>query len=143
MKRYCASCGSPTEYTIKKPLFCSSCAKPFDKIEEKPTKSVIENIQIKKPTIAKKIYIEEAELDNDINYDDDQDVNEVPNISKLQIETQSDQVVRGVKLKDLMGTSGSENSKKERRKEKVKKVSKKQVLEDFAKEASSLRRSKK
>jgi predicted amidophosphoribosyltransferase len=80
MKRYCASCGSPTEYTIKKPLFCSSCAKPFDKIEEKPTKSVIENIQIKKPTIAKKIYIEEAELDNDINYDDDQDVNEVPNI---------------------------------------------------------------
>jgi hypothetical protein len=64
-------------------------------------------------------------------------------ISKLQIETQSDQVVRGVKLKDLMGTSGSENSKKERRKEKVKKVSKKQVLEDFAKEASSLRRSKK
>jgi len=139
MKRYCISCGGPTEYSIKKPIFCSNCGASF----EQNTEKVIEKVQIKKPIIAKKIYIEEPELDNDINYDDDQDVNEVPNISKLQVETQSDQVVRGVKLKDLMGTSGSENSKKERRKEKAKKVSKKQVLEDFAKEASSLRRSKK
>jgi hypothetical protein len=139
MKRYCISCGGPTEYSIKKPIFCSNCGASF----EPNTEKVIEKVQIKKPIIAKKIYIEEPELDNDINYDDDQDVNEVPNISKLQVETQSDQVVRGVKLKDLMGTSGSENSKKERRKEKAKKVSKKQVLEDFAKEASSLRRSKK
>lgn len=143
MKRYCASCGSPTEYTIKKPLFCSSCAKPFDKIEEKPVKPVIENIQVKKSTIAKKIHIEEPELDYDIDYnDDDQDVKEVPNISKLQIEAPLDKPVRGVKLKDLMGTSTNENSKKERRKEKAKKTSKKQILEDFAKEAGSLRKSK-
>jgi len=143
MKRYCALCGSPTEYTIKKPLFCSSCAKPFDKIEEKPTKSVAENIQVKKPTIAKKIYIEGPELDYDIDYNDgDQDVKEVPNISKLQIEAPLDKPVRGVKLKDLMGTSTDQNSKKERRKEKAKKVSPKQTLEDFAKEAGSLRKNK-
>ena len=59
MKRYCASCGSPTEYTIKKPLFCSSCAKPFDKIEEKDAKPVVQKVLMQKKTIANKKYIED------------------------------------------------------------------------------------
>jgi len=143
MKRYCASCGSPTEYTIKKPLFCSSCAKPFDKIEEKDAKPVVQKVLMQKKTISNKKYVEEPELDYDIDYnDDDKDVKEVPNISKLQIEAPLDKPVRGVKLKDLMGTSTDQNSKRERRKEKAKKVSSKQILEDFAKEAGSLRKNK-
>ena len=64
----------------------------------------------------------------------------MPNISNLQIETSSEDPIRGIKLKDLMGTST--NVKKERKKEKSKKVSKKQTLEDFAREAGSLRKNK-
>ena len=33
MKRYCTSCGSPTEYSVKKPIFCSNCGNSFDKIQ--------------------------------------------------------------------------------------------------------------
>ena len=143
MKRYCDSCGSTTEYKIKKTLFCSSCAKPFDKIEEKAEKPVAQKVLMQKKTISNKKYIEEPELDYDIDdNEDDKDVKEVPNISKLQIEAPLDKPVRGVKLKDLMGTSTDQNSKKERRKEKAKKVSSKQTLEDFAKEAGSLRKNK-
>lgn len=29
---YCTSCGSPTNYTIKKPSFCSGCGKAFQNI---------------------------------------------------------------------------------------------------------------
>ncbi len=85
MKRYCTSCGGPTEYSIKKPIFCSNCGGAF----EATAQEILEKVQIKKPIISKKIYIEQAELDDDIN-DDDQDVKEVPKISKLQIEAPSD-----------------------------------------------------
>ena len=142
MKRYCASCGSPTEYTIKKPLFCSSCAKPFDKLDEAPTKPVVQKVLMQKKTISNKKYTDEIDSDIDTDFDTEEDDISVPNISKLEVEAPLDQTVRGVKLKDLMGTSANENSKKERRKEKSKKASKKQTLEDFAREAGSLRKNK-
>ena len=140
MKRYCIDCGAPTEYSLKKPIFCTNCGKPFEK-NTQVSQPIVQKLQPQKPTIAKKINAQELELDNDIDIDyDDQDIKEVPNISSLQIETSSEDPVRGVKLKDLMGTST--NTKKERKKEKSKKVSKKQTLEDFAREAGSLRKNK-
>jgi hypothetical protein len=140
MKRYCLDCGAPTEYSLKKPIFCTNCGNSFEK-NNQASQIIVKNIEPQKPTIVKKINKLEAELEDDIDYnDDDQDVKEVPNISNLQIEAPLDKPTRGVKLKDLMGTSTNENSKKERKK--GKKVSKKQILEDFAKEAGSLRKNK-
>ena len=143
MKRYCLDCGAPTEYSLKKPTFCANCGNSFEK-NSQASQVVIKNTQPQKPTIVKKINnLElEPEFKDNINYDDndDHDVKEVPNISSLQIEAPLDKPSRGVKLKDLMGTSTNENSKKERKK--GKKVSKKQILEDFAKEAGSLRKNK-
>jgi len=140
MKRYCLNCGAPTEYSLKKPVFCANCGFSFEKTSQTSTAKV----EFQKPNIAKKVNIKEAELDYDTDddYNDGEDVTKVPNISKLQIETPLEKPVRGVKLKDLMGTATNENSKKERRKEKTKRVGKKQTLEDFAKEAGSLRKNK-
>jgi len=143
MKRYCASCGSPTEYTIKKPLFCSSCAKPFDKIEEKPEKPVVQKVLMQKKTIANKKYIEE-DLDVDIDGDFDTEEHDVamPNISKLEVETEDEsQKSKGVKIGSLVGTSSSPS--KRNKQAKNSKISKKQALEDFAKEAGTLRKSRK
>jgi hypothetical protein len=141
MKRYCASCGSPTEYTIKKPLFCSSCAKPFDKIEEKTAKPVVQKVLMQKKTISNKKYIEDVDVDIDADFDTEDDVS-IPNISKLEVETEDEtQTSKGVKIGSLIGTSSSPSKRSKQAKNS--KISKKQALEDFAKEAGTLRRSRK
>jgi len=138
MKRYCLDCGSPTEYSLKKPLFCANCGVSFDKNNNQP---LVQKVQLQKPTIAKKTYTPELDIQDDQDFDDnEEDIASLPNISKIQVETVGERSNRGVKLKDLMGTG--ENTKRDRSKNKGKKVSKKQILEDFAKEAGSLRKSK-
>lgn len=141
MKRYCIDCGSPTEYSVKKPVFCSNCGNLFEK-NTQTTKPVVQKVLMQKPTIANKINIPNPDLHFDeSDYDDNEDLVNVPKVSKIQVETDNEKPSRGVKLKDLMGTDlGS--SKKEKIKLKSKKTSKKQILEDFAKEAGSLRKSK-
>lgn len=141
MKRYCLDCGAPTEYSLKKPVFCSNCGNPFEK-NAQVSQPVVQKVQLQKPTIAKKTYIPEVDIEDDQEpYDDNEETtNIVPQISKIQIETATENSNRGVKLKDLMGTG--ENVKRNKIKTKGKKTSKKQVLEDFAKEAGSLRKSK-
>lgn len=138
MKRYCLDCGSPTEYSLKKPLFCGNCGVPFDKNNNQP---LVQKVQLQKPTIAKKTYTPELDVEDDQDFNDsEEDITSLPNISKIQVETVAERSNRGVKLKDLMGTG--ENTKRDRSKNKGKKVSKKQILEDFAKEAGSIRKSK-
>ncbi len=142
MKRYCLDCGAPTEYSLKKPVFCANCGNPFEK-NNQFSQPVVQKVQLQKPTIAKKAYNPEVDLDNDDNQDFDdneESITRVPQISKIQVETASEIPNRGVKLKDLMGTG--ENTKRNKTKVKGKKTSKKQILEDFAKEAGSLRKNK-
>ena len=146
MKRYCINCGSATEYSLKKPIFCAYCGNPFEKNNENP-KQIIEKVQLQKKTIARQLPEQNLELedkDND-NYDendnDGTDVTKVPNISNIQVETDNFKKDRGVKLRDLMGTESS-SIKREKNKTIGKKTSKKQTLEDFAKEAGSLRKNK-
>lgn len=140
MKRYCLDCGAPTEYSLKKPVFCSNCGSSFEK-NIQVSQPVVQKVQLQKPTIAKKMYIPEVDIDEDYDLDDnDETITNVPKISKIQVETASENPNRGVKLKDLMGTG--ENIKRNKIKIKSKKTSKKQVLEDFAKEAGSLRKNK-
>jgi uncharacterized Zn finger protein (UPF0148 family) len=143
MKRYCIDCGAPTEYSLKKPIFCSNCGSLFEKNKENP-ETVIQKVQLQKKTIATQLPKSNLELENNDNYDDhdETDVNEVPNISDIQVETDISPKDRGVKLKDLMGTESS-SVKREKNKTRGKKTSKKQILEDFAKEAGSLRKNRK
>jgi len=136
MKRYCLDCGAPTEYSLKKPVFCANCGNSFEK-NAQASQPVVQ-----KPIIAKKTYIPDVDVDDDQDFNDnEEDVTAVPEISKIQVETSTERPSRGVKLKDLMGTG--ENAKRNKIKAKGKKTSKKQIIEDFAKEAGSLRKNKK
>ena len=141
MKRYCLDCGAPTEYSLKKPVFCSNCGNSFEK-NTQVSQPVVQKVQLQKPIIAKKTYTPPVDIEEDYDIDDDDNetITSVPNISKIQVETGHENINRGVKLKDLMGTG--ENIKRNKVKMKGKKNSKKQILEDFAKEAGSLRKSK-
>jgi hypothetical protein len=140
MRRYCLDCGAPTEYSLKKPVFCSNCGNSFEK-NTQVSQPVVQKVQLQKPTIAKKTYIPDVDIDDDQDFNDNEDdITTVPEISKIQVETATERPNRGVKLKDLMGTG--ENTKRNKIKVKGKKTSKKQILEDFAKEAGSLRKSK-
>lgn len=143
MKRYCIDCGAPTEYSLKKPIFCSNCGALFEKSDKNP-EPIIEKVQLQKKTIARQLPKPNIELEDNDNYDDNDgtDVTEVPNISNIQVETDNIQKDRGIKLKDLMGTEPS-STKREKNKTRGKKTSKKQILEDFAKEAGSLRKNRK
>ena len=144
MKRYCIDCGSPTEYSLKKPIFCSNCGSLFEKNKENP-EPVVQKVQLQNKTIARRLPKPSIELENHDDYDDDKDetdVNQVPNISNIQVETDAIPKDRGIKLKDLMGTESS-SVKREKNKTKGKKTSKKEILEDFAKEAGSLRKNRK
>lgn len=154
MKRYCTSCGSPTEYIDKKPVFCSTCGKSFDKVAPVEVKMVKEEPKANFPTKINKItsskinrpqraQVEEVEdyIDDEDDYDQDQEVHSVPEIDSLEVEAES-RPKRGQKLKDIVGTES--NAPRESRSFKPgKKTSKKQVLEDFAREAGSIRKTKK
>ena len=139
MKMYCIECGAPTEYSLKKPLFCSNCGSPFQKNVQN-SQPIVKREEYQKPAIAKKSYKPELDIEDDSDFDDNENVS-VPEISEIQVETQAEGPSRGVKLRDLMGTS--ENQKTNKIKTKSKKPSKKQTLEDFAREAGSLRKNKK
>ena len=147
MKRYCISCGSATEFIDKKPIFCSTCGKSFEKVVPVEVK-VIKPVKSDFPSKINKILstkIEDSDIDDiedNIDYeDDDNEVTSVPEIDDLQVETQS-RPNRGQKLKDIVGTEP--NSIREPRSAKAaKSPSKKQVLEDFAKEAGCIRRNSK
>jgi len=148
MKRYCISCGSPTEYSTKKPLFCSSCGKSFDKIQQAEVRPVVQKNLTQKKTIASKKHIEDENSDLDIDYDNDNDNLDqndviVPEISQLEVETDSQENFKnkGEKISSLIGTSSSKS--KRNKIIKNSKISKKQILQDFAKEAGTSRRSKK
>lgn len=137
MKRYCLSCGAPTEYSLKKPVFCSSCGKSFD---ESP---IVKKTLPQQKTIARNFprQADPIDVDNDDLDLDGDDVLQVPELNQLEVEIEKDRSNKGVKLGEIMGTSKSEE-KKERVKSKGKKTSKKEILENFRKEAGALRPSR-
>jgi len=136
MKKYCTDCGSPTEYSIKPPLFCSNCGKSYNNI------SVTNKVEVKK--IESKV--KNLNVEADYDYDDDsegEDLNHVPNISNLQMDLDIPKN-KSVKLGSLLGTSNHDQEDiKFNNPVPNKKLSKKKILEDFAKEAGSIRKSKK
>jgi hypothetical protein len=135
MKRYCTSCGSPTEYSVKKPIFCSNCGVSFDKTQV--------NRVIPKPIIQKRTINPVVANNLDYELDNETDDVNIPNISQIQIDVESDNnsKSKGIKLGQLLGTE-AQTEKKPRERIKAKKSSKKQTLEDFAKEAGTIKKSK-
>ena len=131
LKLYCTKCGSPTNYSLNKPKFCSACGKSFD---EKASRNINnQQIKITKPTID-----EIKNFDDEFDTESDSvDISKI-NLKNLNIEYIKDQSNKP-KIKDLIGTSSGDNSL---RKIKIKKqkINKKQFLEDFQKEAGTLRR---
>jgi len=132
MKKYCTSCGSPTDYSLKSPLFCSSCGKSFD----------INNISVSKVQSRQIITKQNLEEDQDEDFDSEE-VNYVPNISDLDVDLQIPNN-KPVKLGAILGTSKDvEQIQLSKVDNPHVKMSRKKVLEEFAKEAGSIRKNKK
>lgn len=92
MKRYCTSCGSPTDYSIKKPLYCSNCGKSFDNLEKAESVASVypsskENIKTKLSKFRTRPNINNNVEDSYDIEEDENDINYVPNIKNLEVET--------------------------------------------------------
>jgi len=135
LKIYCTECGSPTNYAGAKPKFCSNCGNPFEKlVVNKVLNQKLTASQIRRPIINENDYDE-----NDI-LDSGEEVNHVPNIKKIDCEIINTSI-RGEKISNIMGTSdGSQRSRGPKEKgKKLTKADRKKFLEEFAKEAGSIR----
>jgi hypothetical protein len=130
MKRYCLDCGAPTEYSLKKPQFCSNCGQSFENNQASSNASIAKNVNQKR-------FNKISEIDVDYNNYEDDDIDSVPNINKLEVETFVEKN-KGEKIRDLI-KNPSKPTKRSASKEKVQKISSKKILEDFKREAGSIR----
>jgi hypothetical protein len=129
LKIYCSECGSPTEYSLNKPKFCTNCGNSFF-----GAKKVTIPVQMQKPTItkAKRPNIEPEDYEDD----DTQitEVNEMPDINNLDfdINIQPDIVE---KIGDIVGSSNNDLRKN---RSKIT-INKKEQLESLSKEGSAIK----
>lgn len=135
LKIYCSDCGAPTEYSLNKPKFCSGCARPF--VNSLANKSQNQVTQVK-PILKNKNH------ENDYEDDDhqDQEINHVPQLSKLDCEI-IESKPRGVKIKDLAGTSNAPKTPSDAnftiKSKKMSKAEKKKAAISILKEGASIR----
>ena len=145
LKIYCTECGAPTEYSLNKPKFCSSCGKPFDK------NIVVNPVQLQKPTITKFEKIKKSISTDEDHYDEEddnyyEDNASVPNINKIDFEI-SDITHNKIKMRDVLPkrsevtSSSSEEIAKPSKNNKLikKKVKNQEFLNQFKAEAGTLR----
>lgn len=123
LKIYCSNCGSPTEYSLKKPSFCSSCGNSFF--------NSVSHQKIIRP-ISKNI----KSLEQEEDFDNDQDINNVPAINKLDFDINFEKNPVE-KISDL-ASSAKDNPYREPGFF-VDNHSAKNILEEFAKEAGAIR----
>ncbi len=117
---FCQNCGYKHQYTDNKPKFCSECSASFN---SSPSKTVLGKTAV-------------STNDNLIqdNDDNDEEIDKIPDIKKLDVEV--DLKRRKQTIGDLAGTTQQEvvrpvfNNKK---------LSKKQFLEAFRREAGSIK----
>jgi len=127
LKTYCSECGGPTEYSLNKPKFCSNCGNSFDKKVA---------LQVLKPkrTISR---VQEPTEDDIEDIDEGEEINYVPDIQKIDYELSLPPKNKET-IGNLAGTS-TDSSDQNWPKIKTPKVSKKEFLDNFAKEAGSIR----
>jgi len=146
LKVYCSQCGSPTSYSAAKPKFCSGCGRAFDG-------TVVNKVQNQQPTITKQEQIKKiipkiqpkAQIENYEDDYEDQEINYVPQISKLDCEI-SQSKPKGIKIKDLAGTSNDSERLIESnsiiKSKKMSKSEKKKAALNILKEGASIRTKK-
>lgn len=133
LKIYCSECGSPTEYSLNKPKFCTNCGNSF--LGTKKEEKVALPVQMQKPTItkAKRPNIEPEDYEDDDS--EITEVNEVPDINNLDFDIDVNEH-KGEKIGNIVGSSNKNDLRKYRS---LEKVDSKKVLEDFAKEGGAIR----
>lgn len=149
LKSYCTECGNPTSYSASKPKFCSACGASFDKL-------VINKVLLQKPTADKPVgpkkisprlekAINAQDEDTDFEFDDpENDINKMPSIHRLDVEIEqgNSTAQQKIKIGDIIG-SAKNTSKREKIKGKtITKADRKKFLEDFQREAGSIRSSR-
>jgi hypothetical protein len=140
LKQYCPECGNPTNYSLNKPKFCSSCGLNFDTKKNLNSKLNVVANKIEKINLSDRE--ETFDHDNDSEHYED-DIKQLDfDISKINVKNLNIEYSRDnpdiLKVGDLIGTSSEGNSLR-KTKFKKEKVTKKQFLEDFKKEAGTLR----
>tara|TARA_R110000744_G_scaffold141455_1_gene252857 strand:- start:1189 stop:1587 length:399 start_codon:yes stop_codon:yes gene_type:complete len=87
MKVYCPTCGSGTEYSLKKPKFCAGCGEAFSALNKAPAKRVFKtNPQNPIATIQEEVEEEEFEM---------------PDMDKLDVDIRTSRSFNIVSLKNL------------------------------------------
>jgi len=134
LKIYCSECGSPTEYSLNKPKFCTNCGNSF--FGAKKEEKVALPVQMQNPTITKS---KRPNIEPEDYEDDDTEiteVNEMPDIDSLSfdINIQPDIVE---KIGDIIGSSDQENNLR-KNKSKIT-INKKEQLENLSKEGSAIK----
>jgi uncharacterized Zn finger protein (UPF0148 family) len=148
LKLYCSECGSPTSYSASKPKFCSSCGTSFDKL-------VVNKVLMQKPTADKPVapkkiapklqkatntQDEDADPDFDDPEDDINEVNRVPPIRRLDVEIDQYELPKQkTKIGDILGSTRSSSQREKVKGKTLTKADRKKFLEDFQREAGSIR----
>ena len=142
LKLYCSECGTPTSYTSLKPKFCSGCGNALDKSlinkksEQKPITAKFEQPRRISSKIPSKT---QFEIHDDDDYDDDyKEINHVPNISNLDCDIDEPRQ-KQIKIGDIIGSNKNPSRREKQKNKSQTKSERKKFLEDFQKEAGSLR----
>lgn len=115
MKLYCPSCGASNSYTVEKPNFCQKCG----------------NSTGGKKTAQGNLLTTDSE---------EHEAESVPSVNKLDFDIVGDLSPRGITLGTLSQLrSEIIDSSVKPKKKKPPRISKKKVLEDFQKEAGTIR----
>ncbi len=91
MRLYCQSCGTPHEYSIKKPNFCQNCALPFGG-------AAAATVKVEKAKVVK------IAIEDDDEEEEGEETDSVPDLKELKVDVDFSPQ-RGVRLGDVAGTS--------------------------------------
>jgi len=130
LKKYCTTCGGPTQYLSEPPVFCSSCGEAFE------SKSGKKKPRAKK-TVPKKINAKAKNQEDDKSRRVDDGAFSTK-IESLDFNVQSF-TEPPMTIASLAALGEQEKPPKESPKNPPKEVDREQFLEDFQREAGSLR----
>lgn len=96
MKVYCTNCGSGTEYSLKKPQFCSSCGTPFAQLSASAPRRVFKAA----PVVASAPVVDEDEEEYEEEY--------IPSLNGLDFDLQTSKSFNSAPLNEIAGTNNGE-----------------------------------
>ncbi len=96
MKVYCTNCGSGTEYSLKKPQFCSSCGTPFAQLSASAPRRVFKAA----PVVASAPVVDEDEEEYEEGY--------IPSLNGLDFDLQTSKSFNSAPLNEIAGTNNGE-----------------------------------